>query len=181
MARFSPKEAPREFLTVVLGVIALACMIFLIFSQLGSLRETKKAVSAEKLAIVNAERQLQLLQELREMGPAFTQRLAYVENLVPAQPAEGDIIAYLEKLAQRAGTRLVQLRFERRVAAGGYTEMPLLLTFEGRFHEVMDLLTALKTGRRAVRLDAVKLGQGRDELPNIRVDIAACAFYRQAN
>ena len=82
--------------------------------------------------------------------------------------------------ANFSGIRFVQVRFQPRTVQESYVEMPLTITFEGRFRELLTLLEVLRIGDRIVNVDFVRVGQGQDGFPQIRVEMTGKAFSREA-
>ncbi|MEG3068017.1 MAG: type 4a pilus biogenesis protein PilO [Syntrophaceticus schinkii] len=63
-------------------------------------------------------------------------------------------------MADKSKTDLLQVRFEKRIPKKGYDEMPIKLTFEGRYHGLLILLDNLQNWERNVRVNEVKVGKG---------------------
>jgi Tfp pilus assembly protein PilO len=82
-------------------------------------------------------------------------------------------------LADKSKTDLLEVHFEKRVSKEGYDEMPIKLIFEGRYHGLLILLDNLQNWNRNVRVNDVRVNEGRDELPQIKAEITAAAFYQQ--
>ncbi|MEW6276901.1 MAG: type II secretion system protein GspM [Bacillota bacterium] len=169
-----------EALTIILGVLALGCMLFLIFVQVNALRAAQDAAAGEKAALARDQARLQQLSRLKEQAPLLRAQLARAERLLPAAPAEAALLNDIKDAANKSGARVVQIRFENRAAKQGYVEMPLKVTFEGRYQGLLNLLAELRAGPRALRVDGVKIGKGEQELPSIKAEITASAFYKTA-
>lgn len=172
------KRFSSGLLTVLLGVLALAAMAFLLYTQYGALNAARDAAAGEQVAVARARARLAELKQAKEQAAALEERLAAFDRLLPAEPDEDVLITDLQNEADRSGTRLLQIRYEKRVPRAGCTEMPFRIAFEGRYHGLLALLAELQDGPRAVRIDEVKIGKGRGELPQIRAEIAASAFCR---
>lgn len=174
------KRDMHGILAVVLGVVALGLMVFLIYVQVGALREAREAAAAERAALARAKGQLSMLLDMRDNAPLYEARLAAAERLIPREPDENRLVRDLQSAAGLANTELLQVRFEERVAREGFVEMPVKIAFQGRYHGLLDILEGLEGGARAVRVDEVKVGRGREGLPQIRADITAAAFCQGA-
>jgi len=174
------KRKLHGILAVVLGVVALGLMMFLIYVQVGALREAREAAAAERAALAGAKAQLEKLLDMRDQAPLWEARLAAAERLIPREPDENRLVSDMQDVAGRANTELLQVRFEERAARENFVEMPVKIAFQGRYHGLLDLLEDLEGGARAVRVDEVKVGRGRDGLPQIRADITAAVFCQEA-
>jgi len=174
------KTFSSELLVVILGILALACAAFLIYVQVGALRAAQQAVAAEEAGLERAQAVLQQLAKTKEQAGAMREELARCERLLPAGPAEDALLKDIQDAAGKCGVHFLRINFQPRVARQGYAEMPFTLTGEGRYQEILDLLAELRAGPRALRIDAVKLGKGQKELPFLKAEITASAFYKQA-
>jgi Tfp pilus assembly protein PilO len=170
----------REVLIAVGIVILIGLMGLAVYSQYGKLQDARAAVAAEKQAIAAAQAKLAHLQALKANEVELRAQLAYMEKLIPSEPAEDQLLIYLQSAAKFAGIRLVQVRFQSRVVTEKYVEMPLTLTFEGRYTELLSLLNTLRNGSRLINVENVRIGQGTDLFPQIRVEITGRAFFLQS-
>ncbi|MGI6078974.1 MAG: type 4a pilus biogenesis protein PilO [Fastidiosipilaceae bacterium] len=173
------KKQQQTILTVVLGVAILGCMIFLLYSQTNALKEARSQVEQEETALRQEERRLLNLIKLSKQVPELEERKAHAEALIPPLPNENLLITGIQDLADKSKTDLLQVRFETRIPKKGYDEMPIKLTFEGRYHGLLILLDNLQNWNRNIRVNEVKIGKGSKEYPQIKAEITAAAFYRQ--
>ena len=173
------KSTQQTVLTIVLGVAIMACMLFLLYNQTNALKEARAAAETEEKAYQSEQERLNNLIKLSKQAPALKERKARVEALIPPLPNENLLIIGIQGLADKSKTDLLQVRFEKRVAKQGYEEMPVKLTFEGRYHGLLILLDNMQNWNRALRLNEVKVSEGRDKLPQIKAEITATAFYQK--
>jgi type IV pilus assembly protein PilO len=117
--------------------------------------------------------------EARDQELVLKESLAALGRLMPAEPQESTLINTIQGMADDCGIQFQQIQFEKRVPKQGYVEMPVKFTFQGRYNGLLALLDKLQKGSRAVRIDEVKVGKGKEDLPQIKVDVTASAFFVQ--
>ncbi len=169
------KTIPSGLLMALLLAVAVILGSFLVYDQFNKLNAVKDIAATEKVEMQNARAELERLKELQE--PQMREQLALLERLMPVQPDENILIADINAVSMDSDTHLMQIRFEQRGAKQNYTEMPFKIVFEGQYHGLLELLGSLQTGERAVRINEVKVGKGKEELPQIKAEIAASAFF----
>ncbi len=173
------KKSQQTIISVVLGVAILACMIFLLYNQTSALKEAHSRVEQEESALKQEESRLLNLIKLSKQAPELEERKARAEELIPPLPNENLLIAGIYDLADKSKTDLLEVHFDKRVSKESYDEMPIKLIFEGRYHGLLILLDNLQNWNRNVRVNDVRVNEGRDELPQIKAEITAAAFYQQ--
>ncbi len=170
----------RQVLIAVVCVVAAAVLVLVLYGQYGRLQEARTTVNEERQALELAEARLARLEDLKEEEDVLRARAAFAEGLIPEQPSEDVLLNYLQAAANQSGIRFVQIRFQDRVQEERFVEMPLTMTFEGRYQELLSLLQKLRNGSRLVNVENVRIGQGQELFPQIRVEMAGRAFYKQA-
>lgn len=173
------KKQQQTIITVVLGVAMLACMFFLLYNQTNALKEARSQVEQEETALKQEEMRLLNLIKLSKQAPELEERKALAEALIPPLPNENLLIAGIQDIADKSKTDLLEVHFDKRVSKQGYDEMPIKLTFEGRYHGLLILLDNLQNWNRNIRVNEVKVSEGSKEYPQIKVEITAAAFYQQ--
>jgi len=161
----------------LLLAVAIILGSFLLYDQFNKLNAVKDIAATEKVEMQNARAELERLKEIKEQEPQMQEQLALLERLMPVQPDENILITDINAVSQDSYTHLMQIRFEQRGVRENYTEMPFKIVFEGQYHGLLELLGSLQAGERAVRINEVKVGKGKEELPQIKAEIAASAFF----
>ncbi|MEW5952884.1 MAG: type 4a pilus biogenesis protein PilO [Bacillota bacterium] len=170
-------RAPSTAMVAAIGVAVLALMLFLVYSQVMALKTARQAVADEQGAYAAARQRLQELILIKDNASVMEEKLRRYEHMLPNTPDENTLIDMLGNYGSASGTKLLSVRFGAREDRGEYTEMPVEIAYEGRYHDLLELLAQLQSGERALRIEAVKIGRGRDDLPRVRVDIDASAFF----
>jgi type IV pilus assembly protein PilO len=169
----------RTLLWAALGCAILGLITFLMYNQVIAFKAARDMAATEQAAVESARARLQELTRVKERSAGLQEQLALYNKILPAEPAEDMLITEINNIAQKSGMHFLQVRFEQRVKKQDYVEMPFRITFEGRYHALLDLLADLQDGPRALRIDNIKIGKGREELPQIKAEIAASAFYSE--
>ena len=162
---------------LIAGVVALVFLAFLLYVQIGALRTAWQNLSIEKTSLTQVQAHLQVLLGAREQYDGLQELLIRFNRLVPAQPDESVLLDDLQIVANASSTDFNQIQFDNRVNQQGYVEMPIKLTFMGRYQELLNLVERLQNGPRVIRIDEIKLGKGNQDQLRLRADITASAFY----
>ncbi|NMA63779.1 MAG: type 4a pilus biogenesis protein PilO [Syntrophomonadaceae bacterium] len=169
--------SPGNLLLLLLGVASVVLMGYLVYTQFNALGMAREEKNQEKTALARAETRLQQLQCLQEQGQELQHNLAEAERMLPPEDQENVLISELKIWAGSSGLNLQQIRFQNRSSGQGLVEMPFQTVFEGRYSGFLELLNDLQYGPRALRVDGIKIGKGRQELPYLRMEVTASAFY----
>ena len=117
------------------------------------------------------------MESMEEHAEEVKKQMESYEHLMPQTPEENSLINDVKALANRSGVQLSKIKFEERVNKQSYVEMPFKLTFEGCYHNLLNLLQEMRNGPRALRIDDIKISKGQKELPSIKVELTACSFH----
>lgn len=162
----------------ILGlVLAIILVAFLMFSQVNALREARNQLADEEVLLSQSEARLRTLIEISKDEANARKRLTRFQALMPKDPLEDRLIVDLQSLADESNMKFLFVRFGDRVDKDAYIEIPMTIAFEGRYPSFLHLLPNLEEMGRAVRIEEVKVGRGRGELPEIVASIKASAFY----
>ena len=162
---------------LIAGIAVLIFLVFILYIQVGALQSAWQDVATEKTSLAQVQLRLQDLLAAREQFNGLQELLNRFDRLVPAQPEESVLLGDLETAADAANTDFNQINFDNLVAQKGYVEMPLKLTFMGRYQELISLVDRLQNGPRVIRIDEIKLGKDVQDPLLLRADITASAFY----
>jgi len=72
----------------------------------------------------------------------------------------------------------IQIKFDPRVERDGYSEMPLIITFKGKYPDFISFIQKIRNGQRAVRIDGINAGMSENSGNTITTELTAKAFYR---
>ena len=159
-------------LALILGAAALIVLVFLVISQLGSLQEVREQVTIEEQSLDAAGARLIRLQELSRRGPELASHLENVEQLLPPEVGEDEILFFFEHIAWEAEVNFNEISFGSRQETDDYTIMPFDVSFEGDYNTLLRLLQQLQYERWALRVENI-------HLTGDQVDMSVKAFYRE--
>jgi len=168
----------RDTLFLILAVALLAAGCLLIYFQLSANRVLREEAVFEQQQIALAQAQLARYRQLRQNAPAFRRQLEDLRRLIPGAPGEEALIRAVYYLADDAGLRVTEIRFDSRVEAEMYTQMPLVLTLEGGYQGLLQTLHSLRAGDRAIRVDELRVSGRPDGAAGVQIILSANAFYR---
>lgn len=162
---------------LALGIVVLGIMIFLIYGQYSARQDLVKRVEEESLNVVRLNARLESLRQLAEREDEMRTQMALLDQLLPGSSEEDSLIRILQRSADAAQISMVHIRFGERIDRDDHVEMPLSLSFEGRYQHLVDLLDNIENSPRAIRIDEVEMGQGRIQLPYLAINVRGSAFY----
>lgn len=157
-----------------LAVLILGGAIFIQFKAIGSFSDS---IKQENDLLKKDKIHLNTLQYLKEQYPVFEKSLSVFNMRMPSQPFEDQLMRSINHSAVNSQNDFVQVRFDSRMPLDRYTEMPILVTFQGSYNGFLSLLENVKNGDRLIRIESVKISQGQDNFPQIRAEITARSFF----
>ncbi len=168
----------RGNLLPILGLaLAVILVAFLIFNQAKALGAVRARFVEQELLLSQSEARLRSLIEISKDEAEAKERLLKFQDLVPDDPLEEKLITDLQTIADVSSMKFLLIRFGERVNKDSYIEIPMTIAFEGRYPHLLHFLPNLEEMGRAIRIEEVKIGRGRNELPEIVASIKASAFY----
>ena len=145
-----------------------------------------KTLQTEKVRVEDEQQQLGLAQSrllgmmsLEKNKDELNADYELVVGLLPSLPSEDGIIRDIQSGADLSGMHFVFIRFGERILGEGYMEMPVNLSFEGNYHQVLHFLDYLQVYERAMRIDELRLDQSNSDDGKMMVSIVASAFYAE--
>lgn len=165
---------------IALAVVVLAIIVFLIYGQYSMHQDLVDRVEEEDLKVARLTARLESLRQLSQKEDEMRAQMALLDQLMPCNPLEDDLIRSLQRSADAAEISMMHIRFGERIDSidsEDYVEMPLNLSFEGRYVHLVQLLSHIENSPRAIRIDEVDMGRGRAELPYLSISVRGSAFY----
>ncbi len=161
----------------VLAIVILGIMIFLIYGQFSARQDLVDRVQEEDMNVVRLAARLENLRQLAQREDEMRTQMALLDRLMPGSSEEDSLIRILQRSADAAEISMVHIRFGERIDRDDHVEMPLSLSFEGRYQHLVDLLDNIENSPRAIRIDELEMGRGRAELPYLSISVRGSAFY----
>lgn len=169
----------------LLLLAALAILIGLVFLilQINGSKSLRASIEDEKIALAQAEAVLQQRLEYQANAPLYREKAARYKIMMPSQPQEEDILRTVNLLAEEYDLRVQEVRFDTRVLnpENGFVQMPLVISAEGSYSSLIQMLDHLMWGGRAFRVDQVDINLAGTDQSGIRFVLRASVFYRTAN
>ncbi len=164
-------------LLIVLAVIAVLALGFFIYRQVGIRADLLESIEVEEANVAAAKTRLDYLQDLAARSDEMEESLEIMSRLIPDEPLEDELIVQLSAEAEAVDIGLIQIRFDERSEGEGYVEMPINLSFEGRYLQAIELLKSLADSERGIRIDDIRMGRGSEDLPFLSITVRGSVFY----
>lgn len=175
-------KAKKELIVMVLVVLLIVIGLVMIYLQISKINDLRASIEDEELALAEARAVLARRLEYQANEPYYRELARTLELMMPATPQEEEILRYFGFLSEEYDLDLQQISFAERVdnEEQGYIKMPLSISLEGRFKNLIAFLSHLYSlGERAIRVDSINitLSPRPDSPANLRVTISAVAFH----
>lgn len=172
------RSLPRSTVTLGLGLLAVLLGIALIYLQAASIRRLNLEKQQEQQALAGSQAYLTRLQDLRDQAPVYRERLSLFQKMIPGAAGEEALLRYIYELADDCDLRVLEVRFETREQATAYVVMPLVITLEGRYQGILQILYMFRHGNRTLRVDYLAISSKQSAASGNKLTIYANAFYR---
>lgn len=170
-------------LLIILSVVAILVGFGLLFLQISGASTLRASIEAEKLTLAQAEALLQQRLDYQANAPFYREKAAKYQAMIPEQPQEEEILRSLRLIAEEYDLSVQEIRFDARVPniESGFVQMPLVVTVEGSYSGLIQMLDHLQWGGRAYRIDQINITLTGTDQGGIRAVLTASVFYRAAN
>jgi Tfp pilus assembly protein PilO len=148
--------------SVLLGVIVVLLWNLLIFAPKGrDLSAAKKDTQAAKSLEPGLRTQLAQLQEINKNGPEIAAQLDRLSAAVPTSPDLDGFILSANQIAVQSGIDWLSVSPSvTQAGTTGVSVIPLTVSIEGGFFQVLDYLNRLEDLGRLVIVDAISATAG---------------------
>lgn len=161
---------------IIVAVLVILALLALIVMQWNTYKQNSALVETEEMTLTQAKARLESLKKLKEREGEFREQLAVLEQMIPGEPGDAQLLVDLQSAADLSALRFASIRFGERAAAEGFTAIPVNMTFEGQYFGIINLLDYIRSYERAVRINELRLAAKSDS-PGINVNINASVFY----
>ncbi|SFF92788.1 Pilus assembly protein, PilO [Desulfotomaculum arcticum] len=159
------------------GITALLLVCFLLYNQITALKSARAELAANRETLAQTRARMQNLIQLKGKSAELQEKMTQMEQALPAEPEENNIIEQINNIFVQAGVDLLQINFNEQVPQKGYVEMPIDLTCQGSFNDLFNLITGLQNGTRAMRINSVDLTKDSQNPNLLKADLSVCVFY----
>lgn len=166
-------------LTILLSVASLIGIALIIF-QVTGIRGINEEIADVEFDIAQKRVVLERRLEYQANAAQYRQKAELFAQRFPNEPAEDELLRYFNQVADQLGFIIQEVRFDGRVSNDdpSYVRMPMVISFEGSFQDMIKLLDFLEHGNRAFRVDDIRISLTGTPQSAIRVVMSINAFYR---
>jgi len=177
------QQSLKDNILIILSVLAVLVGLGLLFLQISGANTLRASIADEELALAQAEALLQQRLDYQANAPEYREKAAKYQIMIPDQPREEEILRSLRLIAEEYDLNVQEIRFDARVPneESGFVQMPLLITVEGSYGSLIQMLDHLQWSGRVYRVDQVSISLAGAAQGGIRAVLTASVFYRTAN
>lgn len=173
------KEVSPVYLVVLYLVLVVALGVFvsslLLYPQELRIAEKKRLLQQEELKVAAVENYILAHPDVDKRLAELQQSLLRVEKALPGSMDVSVFMGQLQKDATEAGVRVLSVRPSAMVERTGYREMPVEVSLQGSFFQVMALFKKLEDGER-FSLPNTVLIQKNQEILTARINLLIFSF-----
>ncbi|GEM_PF-702695 len=164
-------------IVLVVGALVICGLAFANYQQYGAMADARRWLIDEEKEVEEAEAQLKSRLDLAEREEAMEKALQSMERMVPPRPGESEIISDIQSWADDAGIGFISIRFADRIDDEQYVQMPLELSFEGHYTDMLDLTRYLIEADRAFRIEELRMGSAQGSPPVLSISVRCSVFF----
>lgn len=169
----------KKNLIIILAALVLILGAALNYIQYRAMSNIREEVRQEEEAVDLARAHLTRLIRHRDNAAEYESRLAVAKKYIPETAGEEDLIRYLYALSDNLDLQVQEIRFGSSSVGEQYTTLPLSLNLEGNYQSLRQYLNLLYNGKRAIRVNEVRISRSGGVGTAIRANLAVAAFYNQ--
>ena len=163
----------------VLGIVLVTALwwLFVISPTNTKITEAQDELQALEDSEVLLQTQLLRLKKIQENELTYRSAIGALEAAIPPSPQMPALIDTLAELAEASGVEWESGTYGNPIEVEGedYFEIPVSLTVQGQFFEVLSYLYGIADLERMVRVDAVTLSPTQDDNGFTIEDVAISA------
>ncbi len=163
---------------IILFVLILALLLFI---QFNTFSELNASIENIKIAQDQAKEQLTVLYNTKNLIFSIEETLTYLEKIIPESPNESELIKHIYDSLVSPYGNITNVSFGQEQVQDNLIELPINITFYGRYADMLQLLNNLETGNRLIRIDNISILEGSAGFPHLRVEIKITSFYKNSD
>ena len=170
------KKSTLQLLLITLFILVSAVFGYLIVKE--SLLLKRQNAEIKSIEAIIAEQQV-LLQKMKgtELRSAeYEDFLLKLHKMIPDKPEQDKFIVWVYDASESASLKISDVSFGEHVTEEGYLSIPIQMTVNGGYNNILEFLSSLMYGERLVRVDDVDL-QGGGE--SISMNMGINLFYKK--
>lgn len=158
-------------------MIITASFFFLLYKpKIQQLSQMMEKQTKEEQQIKNARLTLMRLRSAKKQSNEIEQRLTRIRQVLPEESDIPSIVLQIQDIANQAGIEFVSIKPGGVIPNNGYAEVPLEITIDGYFYDLVDFLYRLERMDRVIKVTKINIIEGTKKLPNIQTTITGSAF-----
>ena len=162
---------------ILSGILIIALAIFTAITAV-DISEANSAIENEEQIYEKNEEKLARLEALLLIEDELRQSFDALNKLLPRQANEAGLIQHINRLAEADGLDVAMIDFGDRVVNNNLNEMPMSLSFEGSYPQLVSFMKNVANGERLIRIDQIDIRHEEATADGITIDMEAVAFYR---
>lgn len=166
--------------TLQLALIIAFSLVFIFFAYL-IIREGlligKQTAEINSIEVLIGEKQvlLQKMKDAETRSAELEAQIAVLQKMIPEEPGQNHFLVWVQQISSEASMKLSNVSFGELVIEEGYMEMPVNLSVQGSFKNLLKLLSNLMYSERLVRVDDIDL---TDSGGSLSIEIKANLFCK---
>ena len=169
----------KEVAILVIVIVLLAVSVFGVYYQYTNFSKARESLEEEKDRLSALESHLSSLEDLKEQEEEIEVQLELFREFIPDSPRKNELVDILYDSVPADG-ELTAIRIESVVDKDSYSQVPLNITYEGRYGEVIELINDLNEDNRIFRIYDIIIYEGEEGFPTINAEIAAESFFSES-
>lgn len=169
----------RNQIIVVFILSLLLIAGFSFFSYYPQFKKLKKIGDEKKKKedeVDSAKATLKRLEDIKKDLPRIQAEVAEFNIKMPPAEDFPTLLKEIQRIAIEAGVNFSTLKTSALVSQPEYSELPLELTIDGYFRDLVDFLWRMRTLPREMKVTSVNIAEGENKLPHLKVTIKLSAF-----
>jgi len=177
MRRLSELEFRQQL--VVIAVVAI--FIILVFSllirpKISQLNQISASQEEEEQRFKALNTTLVRLKDIKKRAQKIKAEVERMGKLIPETPEVPSLILEIQDIANQADMEFQKIKPSPLVEKGEYAELPLEITVDGYFYDLVDFLYRMEKLSRAIKITKIQISEGKQKLPHLSTNLTVNAF-----
>lgn len=172
------KTSNKNMVFIIVLGISFFCLLILCVVKLLNISTVMTDIDRRKQELLANIEKYEQLRKLSLKEDEYRAIFEYIDALIPTHPAESDILDQINSISNETASSFVEIQFADRVVNNSINVMPLNISFSGDYGRLLDLIGAVSSGERLIRIDKILVTKNAGSKNPLRADIKARAFYR---
>lgn len=166
------------------GIVVLILILFFFLGwrpQSARLSQLAQKKQQEESKYKEAEATLTRLKAAKKEAPEIEAKLVTLSKRMPEEPEMPSLLVELQDVANEAGIDFVSIKpsppaVKETKDKKKYSEIPLSISLEGSFFDVVDYLYRLEKMPREIKVKNISVVTTLDDYPDLTVELSGFAF-----